>query len=550
MADVTVQTLMQDVKRGRVVLPDFQRGFVWKPDDVQELLVSVLGSYYIGSILYLQTLEQKAPFALKLVEGVSSLFPDVQVDSIVEVLLDGQQRTSSLFYAMFAPPLQLSGRKSPYRFFASLPHVLSADWQNAVDFVNVSNTRRLKVLQASPDHVAFTDFFEVGELTTRFVTGKYQEKAAALIQAVNNFNNYKVQTVTLDRETPLHRVVETFERINKTGIPLGITDLLVAKLYREKVKLRELIATAESKYDQSYYRHTGPDFILRVMSLLRDLDVRRNTILELSAKDFEKDWDNAAKALALAFKRMTDLKHYAVIDFGRWSPFSTMLVPLAGMIAQLQSKKQDNAKNYAKLDEWYWATVFSNRYNEGVNTNTVSDFKWMAEWFSDDAKVPAFIRKFNAKVDLQIDSRTSATYRGVFALVVRRGALDFKTGESPSLEVSKIQDDHVFPKSKFKVDAIWNRTLISSNAEKSDKRPSEYFNALLVLGSRQKLLEILSTHLIDEKGLEALLSDEIDDFQAARTARIQEEIGNLVPSRSAESSEGAEGASETDDNGA
>ena len=49
----SVQKLIEDVRRGTLVLPDFQRRFVWKPDDVQELLVSVLGDYYIGSMLYM-----------------------------------------------------------------------------------------------------------------------------------------------------------------------------------------------------------------------------------------------------------------------------------------------------------------------------------------------------------------------------------------------------------------------------------------------------------------------------------------------------------------
>ncbi|MBV9199104.1 MAG: DUF262 domain-containing protein [Alphaproteobacteria bacterium] len=41
---------MEDIQRGHLVLPDFQRSFIWKPDDVRDLLVSVLGDYYVGSL--------------------------------------------------------------------------------------------------------------------------------------------------------------------------------------------------------------------------------------------------------------------------------------------------------------------------------------------------------------------------------------------------------------------------------------------------------------------------------------------------------------------
>lgn len=60
------------------------------------------------------------------------------------------------------------------------------------------------------------------------------------------------------------------------------------------------------------------------------------------------------------------------------------------------------------------------------------------------------------------------------------GALDFKTGQSPQFYKEKVQDDHIFPKSKYKVNSVINRTLISTNYGK------------------EKLKEILSTYLIPE----------------------------------------------------
>ena len=43
---MNVEELMKDVCKGAAVLPDFQRHFVWEPEDVRELLVSVLGNYF------------------------------------------------------------------------------------------------------------------------------------------------------------------------------------------------------------------------------------------------------------------------------------------------------------------------------------------------------------------------------------------------------------------------------------------------------------------------------------------------------------------------
>jgi uncharacterized protein with ParB-like and HNH nuclease domain len=42
--------LVGEALRGKVVLPDFQRSFVWSVPDIEELLVSILQGYFIGTL--------------------------------------------------------------------------------------------------------------------------------------------------------------------------------------------------------------------------------------------------------------------------------------------------------------------------------------------------------------------------------------------------------------------------------------------------------------------------------------------------------------------
>src|SRR5258708_242551 len=99
----TVETLLKEVRDARVVLPDFQRSFVWNADQIRELLVSILGKYYIGTFLYMDMVTSESVFALRLVEGVEKVAPGVKMASLVTVILDGQQRTTSIFYALAGP---------------------------------------------------------------------------------------------------------------------------------------------------------------------------------------------------------------------------------------------------------------------------------------------------------------------------------------------------------------------------------------------------------------------------------------------------------------
>jgi hypothetical protein len=480
-------------------------------------------------MLYMDEVRTDSPFALRLVEGVEVVNPSASVQSIIKILLDGQQRTSSVFYSLYAPALALLGRKNPFAFFLSIDRLLAKDWENAVISVNRGQKKTLALYDSKRDYIAMTEFLNVGQLTARLLQeGKYTAQIADILNVVHRFNAYEIQMVQLDRGTPLDRVVETFERINRTGEPLSITDLLVARLYQHSIKLRDLLESATAKY--KFLRDVDSEYILRVICLLRGQEVRRNVILMLGPSNFAQDWQTACDALEAAYLRITDAKNgYGAIDFRRLAPFTTSLVPLAAFIAYLRVHGLESAAQYAKVDRWYWTTVFFNRYNEGVNTSTFSDFTKMKDWFRDDNKVPDFITDQNlGSIDLTTDSKSSATFRGVFSLVALAGAHDFQTGNVPQFAPGEIQDDHIFPKVLFKEDSVLNRTIISTNQKKASQPPSKYFGAIETLVGRPQLEQVLSSHLIDANGLSSLLRDDLAGFMSAREATVRARIGALL----------------------
>jgi len=46
---MNVGDLLKSILEGRIVLPDFQRKLEWGPEDIRELLVSILEDYFIGT---------------------------------------------------------------------------------------------------------------------------------------------------------------------------------------------------------------------------------------------------------------------------------------------------------------------------------------------------------------------------------------------------------------------------------------------------------------------------------------------------------------------
>lgn len=97
MADtIELKNLLDDVNAKKMVLPDFQRKFIWDIDDMYGLYASVLCKMPIGSILTLES-NDKAFSCKKIGAKPRSCLINLPDNKTVEFLLDGQQRLTSLF---------------------------------------------------------------------------------------------------------------------------------------------------------------------------------------------------------------------------------------------------------------------------------------------------------------------------------------------------------------------------------------------------------------------------------------------------------------------
>jgi len=528
-----VKDLVERVYNGEIVLPEFQRSFVWEPEEVRELLVSILGDYFIGTMLILECIKDESPFALRLIEGVDRVNSNAKMSSIVQILLDGQQRTTALFYALYEPDIPLKGRKSPYRFYLDIEKAFSGEWDEAVIAVNLNDKRKLKEIEQNKNIIPFSYIRKISEelnkiypdLVKRF-EGDH-EKIGKLIELANNFMNREIHIIKLPQNTDANKIVETFERLNRTGKPLSVFDLFTAKLYKHDLNLRELLANTKQRY--KFINQVKPETILKVIAIMRGKYPKRRNLLELEPDNFEEDWYEACESLEKAYERITDLKDgYGVLDFKRWMPYSSMIVPLAVMLWYVRKNRLDLPLNYRKIDTWYWVSVFTNRYDQAVDSKSFEDFKAIKKWI-EEGKKPEFIESFNPEeIDFNVDKQSNAIYRGVMSLIVLKGARDFKTGEPPQFDPKKVQDDHIFPKSIFNEDRVLNRTLITSNQSKFNEKPSEYFRERLEEHGREILLEILESHLIPPEALDYLLNDDLESFMESRRKAIIEEIKRRV----------------------
>lgn len=91
----SLRELLQELKKGTIQLPEFQRGWVWKNEQIKELIASVIRQYPIGAVMLLEA-GGEVRFQTRPVEG--SRF-DGAIPQPDHLILDGQQRLTSMFQA-------------------------------------------------------------------------------------------------------------------------------------------------------------------------------------------------------------------------------------------------------------------------------------------------------------------------------------------------------------------------------------------------------------------------------------------------------------------
>ena len=125
---VNFYELIKLIEEDRIVLPDFQRGFVWKDKNKQKALIaSVLTKLPIGTILLLEI--EKNTYGCKKI-GFKNRKPDIPDDqNKVLALLDGQQRVTVLT-SFFSNELYVIGDGSEFvspslkrRYFLRCPKI-------------------------------------------------------------------------------------------------------------------------------------------------------------------------------------------------------------------------------------------------------------------------------------------------------------------------------------------------------------------------------------------------------------------------------------------
>jgi uncharacterized protein with ParB-like and HNH nuclease domain len=383
-------SLIDDVYTGKVVVPEFQRSFVWGKNNIEDFLTSLLHGYFIGTFLMLDAPAKKPMFPFRPVEGVKNVNSQVRSkeQGTVQLVLDGQQRITSLFYAFYEPEIPLKGVKNPYSFYLNVQEAIHGDIDEAVIGISKKDKRQLLDFEKRFEEFQVIPFSMLGKSRT-FYEWLYQKQSAwkgddlsKILDLYRHLEQFMVPVIALPSETSKDDIVNIFERINRTGISLSLFDLAVAQLYQKQINLRDLWDDF-LKDNKDVKSVIQPVFLLRIITLLEGKEIRKRDLLDaidLENDRFKEKWNDAVVSIIQAHKRM--VQHYGAFD-ERWIPYTSLLVTLAVLLHKLK-EKSSGAHDYQKVDQWYWGCVLSGRYDKNIFTKTYEDIRNIEIWIEDN----------------------------------------------------------------------------------------------------------------------------------------------------------------------
>lgn len=597
MAQTTFQTnkipledLLENCGNGKIQLPDFQRSWVWDEDRIKSLIASISEAFPVGALM---TLEMKAgaaeTFARRPIQGSSaeatSQIPD-------QLLLDGQQRMTSLYQTCMRKEVveTITPRQKLVKrwFYIDIERALRPDVDREDSVITLPEDRKIKedfdrtvVLDLSTPEAEYENLmFPVNQVFdwdtwqdgfNDYWIGKGDAEKRNVFKRFKNeilqhFKSYQVPVIALGHDTSHAAVCLVFEKVNTGGKPLDAFELVTAMYAAKGYRLREdWLGDGKDQGQhgrlQTFGRMAGQklgvlekvastDF-LQAISLLHTKKIRqdaiaagvkerdlpavratRQSLLDLPLEAYKTSKDKVEQGFKTATKFLIQQFIYRAVDL----PYQTQVVSLAAILAEI-GDKWEHAETKRKLARWYWCGVFGELYGSAVESRFAKDIVEVPAWL-DGGNEPTTVRDGVLRSDRlrTMRSRGSAAYKGVHALLMRKGAEDLRTGQTFNQTIffdESVDIHHIFPQdwcAGKKIDAkiydsIINKTPLSYRTNRiiGGVAPSAYL-AKLEAGrkgdpaiSPATLDGYLATHCINP---ELLRRDAFELFMKDREERL------------------------------
>lgn len=566
--DTNLSQLLQEVASGKMQLPEFQRSWTWDDNRIQGIIASLSQGYPMGAIMRLQYGNPDICFKYRTFEGVGAL--DVVPDHLV---LDGQQRLTSIHQSIYSGKAVKTktdkGKELKRFYYLSMKDCLDETLDRLEAVVAVPEDKRIKanfdrdvVLDLSDTTKEYENkMFPINIVFDSTILMKwnfgymmhYQGNAQALkllerfqSEVINTIVAYKLPVITLDKSTPREAVCKVFENVNTGGVPLTVFELVTATFatYQDPIthegfdlrkdweKCKKTIRADGDTLRTDLFDGIDETAFLTTVTLYTSyLDKQANKIGAVSCKKkevlnlkFESYLQNRDQVLAGFQMAREFLLKYQYVFRMRDLPYATQMIPLAAICAVLGKTKVNEANTTKVLTRWYWCGILGEMYGGANETRYANDIEDTVDEVYGKPNPARTVNAafFSATRLLTLQTRLSAAYKGIMALLYKEKCRDFMNDTTIDLVNSMVQSPdihHIFPEAycvksgikRQRYNSIINKTPILPETNRSigGNAPSVYIKGILkkVDGlTEEELKERIESHFVNYSALSA------DDF--------------------------------------
>ncbi len=476
-----ISTVLDHIDSGHMALPEFQRGYVWNRDQVRGLFDSLYRRHPVGGLLVWATESKTADH-----RGDGPL-----TAGVVKLLLDGQQRVTSLYGVM---------RGNPPKFFDGNAQAFTG-LRFHLDTESFGFYQPVK-MQGDPLWIDVTELMRkgnggVGEFVKGLVAqpelaarvGDYFGRLGRLLSITDV--DLHIEEVTGPDKT-LDVVVDIFNRVNSGGTKLSKGDLALARICAEWPEGRGAMKAKLKEWAKSDF-HFNLDWLLRSVNTVLTGEAKFQHLHEKTAAEVQEALVRTTKHIDTSLNLIggrLGLDHDQVF-FGRFG------VPvMARYLDQRQARKLGpmGEQERDKLLFWFVQAAMWGRFSGSTESFIDQDLGALEGPDGGLDKLLEQLRLWHGGLRAEPGHFTGwslgARFYPVLYLLTRMGeSRDWGTGLAlkASLlgKMSRLEVHHIFPKAQLykrnyrrpEVNALANFCFQTkeTNLEISDRLPEEYF---------------------------------------------------------------------------
>lgn len=471
-----VQQILDFIDSGDIALPEFQRGYVWSRGQVRGLFTSLYRGYPVGSFMTWNTRADAA-----------AARGGVTTDGTVKLLLDGQQRATSLYGV-------IRGRAP--KFFEGNAQAFTGLYFDVVN--EVFEFYAPGKMKNDPSWIDVTSLMENGVGGLMPVMQQLAEGQNDLfleyLNRVNRVAEIEKREMHIEEVTGADKtidvVVDIFNRVNSGGTKLSKGDLALAKICASWPEARQELNDVLSEFRAAGF-HFSLDWLLRVVNGIVTGKAPFTALASVPSDDIRQGVQLAKKYVAAwldVIAGRLGLDHQRVL----FAPFA--LVILARYM-HLNGGKVPDAATQGRLLYWFVHVGMWGRYAGSTETYLSRDLDAVEAGGVDE--LIEVVRQSRGDLTVRDTDFGGSTlgsrfYPTLYMLTRTQGARDFGTGLVLSASLlganSALEVHHIFPKallykagySRSDVNAVANFCFLTkqTNLHISASKPNIYMPAV------------------------------------------------------------------------